>query len=135
MRPSVEKGALFFLSADEPLANLDTRLREEMRDELSALARAAQITVVAVTHDQAEAFALADDVVVLHEGRLAQQGPPRAVYQAPRTPFVGTFTGPLALGAGVVDDDGVSCADGRLRLPKAAVFGLPAAPPPTARTA
>jgi len=84
------------LLLDEPLANLDARLREDMRAELAAIARSSGATVVAVTHDQQEAFALADAVVVLERGRLAQRGSPEEIYLHPVSPFVGSFGGPMA---------------------------------------
>ncbi len=84
------------LLLDEPLANLDARLREDMRAELAAIARSSGATVVAVTHDQQEAFALADAVVVLERGRLAQRGTPEEIYLQPLSPFVGSFGGPMA---------------------------------------
>jgi iron(III) transport system ATP-binding protein len=78
---------------DEPLSNLDADLRERMRVEISALVREAAATTVYITHDQAEAFALADRVGVLDRGRLVQAGPPEEIYTAPATPFVARFTG------------------------------------------
>jgi iron(III) transport system ATP-binding protein len=78
---------------DEPLSNLDADLRERMRVEISALVREAAATTVYITHDQAEAFALADQVGVLERGRLVQAGPPEEIYTRPATPFVARFTG------------------------------------------
>jgi iron(III) transport system ATP-binding protein len=78
---------------DEPLSNLDADLRERMRVEISSLVREAGATTVYITHDQAEAFALADRVGVLEEGVLVQTGTPEEVYQHPATPFVARFTG------------------------------------------
>jgi iron(III) transport system ATP-binding protein len=78
---------------DEPLSNLDADLRERMRVEISSLVREAGATAVYITHDQAEAFALADQVGVLEKGRLVQYGPPEQVYTQPATPFVARFTG------------------------------------------
>jgi iron(III) transport system ATP-binding protein len=78
---------------DEPLSNLDADLRERMRVEISALVREAAATTVYITHDQAEAFALADQVGVLERGRLVQAGPPEEIYTRPSTPFVARFTG------------------------------------------
>lgn len=95
------------LLLDEPLANLDAKLREEMRGELSMLARQSGATVVIVTHDQQEAFAVADEVVVLDKGRLAQHGTPLDIYARPATPFVGAFGGPMAFLAGRLDGDDV----------------------------
>jgi iron(III) transport system ATP-binding protein len=78
---------------DEPLSNLDADLRERMRVEISSLVREAGATAVYITHDQAEAFALADQVGVLEKGRLVQFGPPEQIYTQPATPFVARFTG------------------------------------------
>jgi iron(III) transport system ATP-binding protein len=78
---------------DEPLSNLDADLRERMRVEISSLVREAGATTVYITHDQAEAFALADKVGVLEEGRLVQFGEPEDIYNDPATPFVARFTG------------------------------------------
>ena len=78
---------------DEPLSNLDADLRERMRVEISALVREAAATTVYITHDQAEAFALADRVGVLERGRLVQLGTPEEIYTQPATPFVARFTG------------------------------------------
>src|SRR6202020_2397565 len=78
---------------DEPLSNLDADLRERMRVEISTLVREAAATTVYITHDQAEAFALADRVGVLEHGRIVQQGTPEEIYTEPATPFVARFTG------------------------------------------
>jgi iron(III) transport system ATP-binding protein len=78
---------------DEPLSNLDADLRERIRVEISALIRATGATTVYITHDQAEAFALADRVGVLERGRLVQLGSPEEIYTAPATAFVARFTG------------------------------------------
>jgi iron(III) transport system ATP-binding protein len=78
---------------DEPLSNLDADLRERMRVEISALVRESTATTVYITHDQAEAFALADQVGVLERGRLVQAGTPEEIYTRPATPFVARFTG------------------------------------------
>ncbi len=81
------------LLCDEPLSNLDADLRERMRVEISSLARDAGATTVYITHDQSEAFALADRVGVLDKGVLVQEGTPEDVYNRPATPFVARFTG------------------------------------------
>jgi iron(III) transport system ATP-binding protein len=78
---------------DEPLSNLDADLRERMRVEISSLVRDAAATTIYITHDQAEAFALADRVGVLQQGRLVQAGTPEEIYTRPATPFVARFTG------------------------------------------
>jgi iron(III) transport system ATP-binding protein len=81
------------LLLDEPLSNLDAKLRERMRWELKELQRRTGITFVYVTHDQAEAMALSDRVAVLHGGALLQVGPPREVYARPATREVADFMG------------------------------------------
>jgi iron(III) transport system ATP-binding protein len=94
---------------DEPLSNLDADLRERMRVEISSLVREAGATTVYITHDQAEAFALADQVGVLEKGRLVQLGTPEDVYNHPATPFVARFTGlagELGVRVAALGDDG-----------------------------
>lgn len=78
---------------DEPLSNLDANLRERLRLEISALVRESGAAALYITHDQQEAFALADRIGVLFNGSLVQFGPPEAVYHAPATAFVARFTG------------------------------------------
>jgi putative spermidine/putrescine transport system ATP-binding protein len=81
------------LLLDEPLSNLDARLREEMQVELLALWRAVHVTTILVTHDQAEALSLAGRVAVMRRGAIEQDGTPEEVYARPRTPFVADFIG------------------------------------------
>jgi ABC-type sugar transport system ATPase subunit len=78
---------------DEPLSNLDALLRETMRAELKALFRGLDATVLYVTHDQAEALGLADEVLVLKDGRVRQRGAPLEVYRRPADVFTATFVG------------------------------------------
>lgn len=78
---------------DEPLSNLDADLRERLRVEISTLTREIGATALYITHDQSEAFALADEIGVIHSGRLEQLGKPEFVYQNPATRFVAGFTG------------------------------------------
>src|SRR5207302_1118422 len=78
---------------DEPLSNLDARLRGELRAELLALHRALGATMVYVTHDQMEAMTMGQRIAVLHEGRLRQLGTPADVYQRPADVFVARFIG------------------------------------------
>jgi iron(III) transport system ATP-binding protein len=86
----VEPGILLL---DEPLSNLDAKLRERMRWELKALQRRTGITFVYVTHDQSEAMALSDRIAVLHRGALLQYGTPREVYARPSSRTVADFMG------------------------------------------
>ena len=81
------------LLLDEPLGALDLKLREAMQDELKALQIRLGITFVFVTHDQGEALSMADMVAVFNEGRIAQVGTPREIYERPRTRFVADFVG------------------------------------------
>ncbi len=78
---------------DEPLSNLDAKLRHEMRVEIRALQQQLGFTMVYVTHDQVEAITMADQVVLLNEGRLEQAATPRELYEKPRTPFSARFIG------------------------------------------
>ena len=81
------------LLLDEPLSNLDARLREEMRFELRDMQARLGVTSIFVTHDQAEAMTLSDRIVVMNSGRIEQDGRPEDVYQRPRTRFVMDFLG------------------------------------------
>jgi len=81
------------LLLDEPLSNLDAKLREEMRMELKQLTSTLGITTLFVTHDQLEALTLSDQVAVMDSGRLVQYGPPREIYEAPRNRFAAEFIG------------------------------------------
>jgi putative spermidine/putrescine transport system ATP-binding protein len=90
------------LLLDEPLSALDPFLRVRMRSELRRIQSELGITFIHVTHSQEEAMALADLVVVMNEGRIAQSGPAREIYNAPRTPFVARFIG----GHNIIEDAG-----------------------------
>jgi iron(III) transport system ATP-binding protein len=81
------------LLLDEPLSNLDAKLRELMRFELKRLQRELRITTVYVTHDQSEALALSHQVAVMNQGRIQQVGSPRDIYERPQTQFVADFVG------------------------------------------
>ncbi len=81
------------LLLDEPLSNLDAKLREEMQIELRQIQRTVGTTTILVTHDQAEAMALSDRLVVMNKGRAEQIGPPHEAYERPATPFVASFLG------------------------------------------
>ena len=86
----LEPSVLLF---DEPLSNLDARLRRQMREEIRELQQRLGLTVVYVTHDQAEAMAVSDRIIVMNAGRIAQEGAPRELYERPATPFVARFMG------------------------------------------
>jgi iron(III) transport system ATP-binding protein len=78
---------------DEPLSNLDAKLRLSMREEIRGLQRRLGITAIYVTHDQEEAMAISDRIVILNQGRIEQEGTPLEVYQRPATSFVARFLG------------------------------------------
>jgi putative spermidine/putrescine transport system ATP-binding protein len=102
------------LLLDEPLTALDAKLREDLRLEIDALLRRLHITSVYVTHDQAEAMALGDRIVVMSEGRIAQIGSPREIYFRPQTAFVADFIGTTNRLSGVASDGLLKVAGGDL---------------------
>jgi ABC-type Fe3+/spermidine/putrescine transport system ATPase subunit len=81
------------LLLDEPLSNLDAKLRQELRLELKTLLRSVGTTTIVVTHDQEEAITLSEHVIIVNRGRIEQQGPPGEVYGRPRNRFVAEFMG------------------------------------------
>jgi len=81
------------LLLDEPLSNLDARIREEVRHEIKALQHKLGITTIHVTHDREEAMVMADRIAILDAGRIAQLGAPEEVYNRPNSPFVASFMG------------------------------------------
>ncbi len=91
---------------DEPLSNLDARLRRSMREEIRALQQRLQLTVAYVTHDQAEALAVSDQIVVMDAGLIAQAGTPQQLYELPRSAFVAGFMGEAMLFSAQVLADG-----------------------------
>src|SRR5205823_12476143 len=81
------------LLLDEPLSNLDAKLREQMRVELKRLQKGLGVTTVYVTHDQSEALALSDEIAVFNAGRIIQRGSPQDIYRAPKSRFVADVIG------------------------------------------
>jgi iron(III) transport system ATP-binding protein len=92
----LEPGVLLF---DEPLSNLDAKLRRRMREEIRDLQQGLKLTAVYVTHDQEEALAVSDNIIVMSQARIAQSGTPAELYAQPETRFVADFIG----GANLVD--------------------------------
>jgi multiple sugar transport system ATP-binding protein len=112
---------------DEPLSNLDAKLRVQMREELMQLHERVRGTVIYVTHDQVEAMTMADRLVVLSEGRIQQVGTPQEVYDRPVNTYVATFVGSPAMN--LVDGE-LSLADGQLRFISPSIaWPLPATMP------
>jgi iron(III) transport system ATP-binding protein len=113
------------LLMDEPLSNLDAKLRDQMRAEIRRIQQTLGITTVYVTHDQSEAMTLSDRIVVMNRGQIEQAAPPRDVYQRPTTAFVADFIGRSNFLRGTVvgQEDGallVDVLDRRLRVPTSA---------------
>jgi ABC-type Fe3+/spermidine/putrescine transport system ATPase subunit len=90
------------LLLDEPLSNLDARLRLEMRNELRRIQRDSGLTAIYVTHDQAEALAISDVIIVMKDGRVVEHGRPVDIYRHPRHVFTAQFLGATNLIAGTV---------------------------------
>jgi putative spermidine/putrescine transport system ATP-binding protein len=109
------------LLLDEPLSNLDAKLKEEMQIELRAIQRTLATTTILVTHDQAEAMALADRMAIMNQGRIEQIARPHEAYERPRTPFVAHFLGKTNVLAARLEGEGVSAVlvigDGRWPQP------------------
>jgi len=99
----LEPAVLLF---DEPLSNLDARLRREMREEIRGLQQRLGLTVAYVTHDQSEALAVSDHIVVMNVGVIAQQGTPEELYEFPASTFVAGFMGEARLFEGAADAGG-----------------------------
>jgi iron(III) transport system ATP-binding protein len=120
------------LLLDEPLSNLDAKLREEMRFELKRLQRDLGITGIYVTHDQVEALAMSNRVAVMRDGKIEQVDSPRRIYERPRSKFVADFIGTSNFIDGSVEArDGdvytVRTEDGVLRVPSESEFAVGAA--------
>jgi ABC-type Fe3+/spermidine/putrescine transport system ATPase subunit len=109
---------------DEPLSNLDAKLRDEMQIELKRLQRELKITTLFVTHDQAEALSLSDRVCVMHDGVIQQFAAPEEIYRRPATSFVAGFIGKPNRLAGTVSRGAVDLGEGLvLRSTEAAALG------------
>jgi iron(III) transport system ATP-binding protein len=116
------------LLLDEPLSNLDAKLRLEMRAEIRRICKAVGLTAVYVTHDQKEALSIADRMAVMHAGRICQVGAPEAVYRAPASMFVAGFVGETNFVEGAVlscNADGIVLATALGSLTSACGAALP----------
>ena len=111
------------LLLDEPLSNLDASLRDEMRSLIRHLQRETGTTMLVVTHDQAEAVALADRVILMLHGRIAQEATPWEIYRRPTSVDVARFFGGVNFLPGHADASGFHCALGCLHLPAGAARG------------
>ncbi len=99
----LEPAVLLF---DEPLSNLDARLRREMREEIRGLQQRLKLTVAYVTHDQSEALAVSDQIMVMNDGQIAQRGSPQDLYERPGSEFVAGFMGEAMLFPGLANAGG-----------------------------
>lgn len=104
------------LLLDEPLGALDLKLRRAMQDELKAIQRQVGTTFIHVTHDQEEAMAIADSIVVMNEGRIEDMGTPARIYQHPATPFAADFMGEMNQIPATATQTGIVSAFGRLPI-------------------
>jgi iron(III) transport system ATP-binding protein len=120
----LEPAVLLF---DEPLSNLDAKLRRRVRQEIRELQQELKLTVLYVTHDQSEALAVSDEIIVMDGGRIAQQGSPRTLYRQPAGRFMADFIGDANL------VDGELVTSGASPMFVAAGVGVPVRPPPMTR--
>ena len=118
------------LLLDEPLSNLDAKLRLEMRSELQALIRELQVTALYVTHDQEEALALSDRIAVMQDGVVQQEGTPQEIYLSPANAYVAGFVGRMNFFEGKIED---GARNGTLRV--AVSFGKVVVASPAAAAA
>ncbi len=124
----IEPSVLLF---DEPLSNLDAKLREHMRDELRKLQKRLGITSIYVTHDQAEAMAISDRVVIMDGGKIRQAGTPREIYERPESRFVANFIGKANFIPATLEGRDTAAARVRVRgkpalLPQPGAIPIPA---------
>jgi multiple sugar transport system ATP-binding protein len=126
-RAIVRKPAVFLF--DEPLSNLDAKLRVQMRAEISTLQKRLQTTTVYVTHDQIEAMTMGDRIAVMNKGELQQVGTPLEVYEQPETLFVASFIGtpPMNFLPATISDGGATVTASGFKLPVPAAFRAAAA--------
>ena len=95
----MQPGVLLF---DEPLSNLDAKLRVTMRTEIRKIQQKLGITAIYVTHDQSEAMSLSDEIILMKNGRIAQKGTPQEIYYSPKSEFVADFIGEVSFLSGKV---------------------------------
>jgi iron(III) transport system ATP-binding protein len=112
----LEPAVLLF---DEPLSNLDAKLRRRVRQEIRDLQQALELTVIYVTHDQEEALAVSDHIIVMDGGRIAQQGSPESLYEQPASRFLADFIGDANLVDGelTIEGGGARFAAGNVSVP------------------
>jgi iron(III) transport system ATP-binding protein len=106
---------------DEPLSNIDSKLRRSMRDDIRRLQQASGITSIYVTHDQSEALAVSDEIIIMRNGKIEQKGEPKALYHNPKTAFVANFIGESNVVKGTLTNKGdckvIGFGDATIELP------------------
>ena len=110
---------------DEPLSNLDANLRRSMREKIRELQQSLGITSLYVTHDQTEAFAVSDEVIVMHKGKIMQKAPAKTLYVKPNSLFLANFMGESSIFNGILKEGNVTINGYTFPLPNAQEFGLP----------
>lgn len=109
---------------DEPLSNLDANLRRSMREKIRELQQRLGITSLYVTHDQTEAFAVSDEVIVMHKGKIMQKAPAKELYLRPNSLFLANFMGESSIFDGTLQQEQVTVNGYRFHLTDAAQFSL-----------
>ncbi|MFC0988529.1 ferric ABC transporter ATP-binding protein [Pasteurella multocida] len=109
---------------DEPLSNLDANLRRSMREKIRELQQRLGITSLYVTHDQTEAFAVSDEVIVMHKGKIMQKAPAKELYLRPNSLFLANFMGESSIFQGTLQQDQVTVNGYQFKLNNAVQFGL-----------
>ncbi|EJS89580.1 ferric transporter ATP-binding subunit, partial [Pasteurella multocida subsp. multocida str. Anand1_cattle] len=109
---------------DEPLSNLDANLRRSMREKIRELQQRLGITSLYVTHDQTEAFAVSDEVIVMHKGKIMQKATGQRLYLRPNSLFLANFMGESSIFQGTLQQDQVTVNGYQFKLNNAAQFGL-----------
>ena len=109
---------------DEPLSNLDANLRRSMREKIRELQQRLGITSLYVTHDQTEAFAVSDEVIVMHKGKIMQKAPAKELYLRPNSLFLANFMGESSIFDGTLQQEQVTVNGYRFHLTDSAQFGL-----------
>ncbi|MDP9499564.1 ferric ABC transporter ATP-binding protein [Bisgaard Taxon 45] len=109
---------------DEPLSNLDANLRRSMREKIRELQQRLGITSLYVTHDQTEAFAVSDEVIVMHKGKIMQKAPAKELYLRPNSLFLANFMGESSIFQGILQQDYVIVNGYQFKLNNASQFGL-----------
>ena len=110
---------------DEPLSNLDANLRRSMREKIRELQQRLGITSLYVTHDQTEAFAVSDEVIVMHKGKIMQKAPAKELYLRPNSLFLANFMGESSIFDGKLENSVVDINGYHVSLKDAAQFNLP----------